>query len=319
MPKSFNRKDINALPDKSPTLYNCHICSTPLTIRYPQICDSTKNESFSVLACPKCGIGYTAPHPTESKQYYDENYYGNRHGITSQFCSRRSLNFLENKPSKTNKKRLLDIGCGDGSFLLAAKGNGWKVMGTELNPHPARALGLDVKYSLEQVNEIETFDCITMWHSLEHMADIKSTLRLIKALLAPKGDLIITVPNNDSLQAKVFGPKWFHLDVPRHVYHFNPGSLCFALENEGFRTCRPRYVEIEYNLIGWSQSALNFLSPTRNVFFDVLTRKQIRTSVWTKTTNVIFGFILTAVFSLMLPLEISNGRNGTFLILARKE
>ena len=73
-----------------------------------------------------------------------------------------------------------------------------------------------------------------MWHSLEHMGDIRSILLLIARLLDPQGHLIIAVPDNRSLQATLFGPRWLHLDVPRHLYHFDPGSLHFSLENAGF-------------------------------------------------------------------------------------
>ncbi len=68
------------------------------------------------------------------------------------------------------------VGCGDSSFLLAARRAGWNVMGTEINPYPARAVGLDVRHTLDQIDHTERFDCVTLWHSLEHMRDIKSTL-----------------------------------------------------------------------------------------------------------------------------------------------
>ncbi len=42
----------------------------------------------------------------------------------------------------------------------------------------------------------------------------------IRRLLSANGALIIAVPNAGGLQARIFGPQWFHLDVPRHLYHF---------------------------------------------------------------------------------------------------
>ncbi len=44
-------------------------------------------------------------------------------------------------------------------------------MGTEINPRPVRIFGLDVKHTLNEIDHTECFDCITMWHSLEHMKD----------------------------------------------------------------------------------------------------------------------------------------------------
>ena len=188
-------------------------------------------------------------------------------------CERRRLRFMEYIAGRTNKKRLLDIGCGDGSFLLGAREAGWKVTGTELNARQGRSFGLDVRHTLDHIGPTQRFDFITMWHSLEHIRDIKSTLFSIAGLLAPQGRLIIAVPNSRSLQAKLFGPRWLHLDVPRHLYHFDPGSLRFSLENAGFRICHSLHHEIEYNLSGWSQSAMNYLNPKPNVFLDVVTGK----------------------------------------------
>ena len=302
----------------NPMHRTCNVCNGTLTPHFNEVRDPITNDPFAILACTKCGLGHTDPHPADLNRYYGRHYYGRRHGITSKLCERRRLRFIEYTAGRTNKKRLLDIGCGDGSFLLGAREAGWKVTGTELNPRPARSFGLDVRHTLEHIGPTERFDCITMWHSLEHMRDIKSTLFSIAGLLAPQGRLIIAVPNNGSLQAKLFGPRWLHLDVPRHLYHFDPGSLRFSLEKAGFRICRALHHEIEYNLSGWSQSAMNYLNPKPNVFLDVVTGKGKGHSVWTKTANLILGSILTLAFFAALPVEAWMGESGTFVMVARK-
>jgi SAM-dependent methyltransferase len=303
------------MPDhksEKPIHQTCDVCNSGLTNRFGRARDPLTNESFSILACTKCGLGHTHPHPPDLSPYYGSHYYGGRHSVTARFCIRRRLRFLENAA----QKRLLDVGCGDGSFLIAAKEAGWNVTGSEINPHPARTFNLDIRHNLDQIEDTEQFDRITMWHSLEHMEDIKSTLRLLAKLLAPKGRLIIAVPNNDSLQAKWFGPRWLHLDVPRHLYHFTPGSLRFSLENAGLHVYRSGQHEIEYDLLGWSQSALNYLNPTPNIFFDFLTGKGKDRSVWTKTSNFILGSILTPASIGALLVETLMGRSGTLVMTA---
>ncbi len=294
----------------------CNVCKGALTPRFNEVRDPITNESFAILSCTKCGLGHTNPHLADLSRYYGKHYYGSRHGITSKFCARRRLRFLERTTDKATKKRLLDVGCGDGSFLLAARETGWKVMGTEMNPSPARAFGLDVRHTLDHIEHTERFDCVTLWHSLEHMRDIKSTLLLIARLLDPQGHLIIAVPDNGSLQAKLFGPRWLHLDVPRHLYHFDPGSLHFSLENAGFRVRHSRHQEIEYDLIGWSQSAMNYLNPTPNIFLDLLAGRGKDHSAWAKTSNLILGSILTLASAAALPVEALIGRSGTFVTVA---
>ena len=298
------------------THQSCNVCNGTLIPHFNEVRDPITNESFAILVCTKCGLGHTYPHPADLNRYYGRYYYGGRHGITAKFCTRRRLRFLGLTAGKATKKRLLDVGCGDGSFLVAARESGWKVMGTEMNPSSARAFGLDVRQALDDINDSERFDCVTMWHSLEHMEDIKSTLLLIEKHLAPQGHLIIAVPNNGSLQERLFGPRWLHLDVPRHLYHFDPGSLRFSLEDAGFSVRGSRYHEIEYDLIGWSQSALNYLSPVPNIFLDLLTGQGKDHSVWTKTSNFILGSILTLVFAAALPVETLTGRSGTFAMVA---
>lgn len=296
---------------------SCNVCKGTLTPHSNEVRDPITNESFAILACTKCGLGHTHPHPADLSRYYGSHYYGSRHGITSKFCARRRLHFLERTADKaTKKKRLLDIGCGNGSFLLAARAAGWKVVGTEINPQSARAFGLDVKHTLDHIDHTEHFDCVTMWHSLEHMKDIKSTLLLIARHLAPQGHLIIAVPDIGSLQAKLFGPRWLHLDVPRHLYHFDPDSLRFSLETAGFRICRSSRHEIEYDLIGWSQSAMNYLNHTPNIFLDFLSGKGKHHSVWAGTSNFILGSILTLASGAALFVEALLDRNGTFVMVA---
>ena len=203
-------------------------------------------------------------------------------------------------------------------FLLNARNNGWKVTGTEANPHPAQALGLDVRPSIHHIDHNEKFDCITFWHSLEHMEDIKATLFSIARILDTEGHLIIAVPNSDSLQAKIFGPNWLHLDVPRHLYHFNRFSLNFSLEKAGFHIHNTRGNELEYNLIGWSQSAMNCFNLKANLFFHFLTGKVKNCSVWNKAANLILGSILTLLFSAAVFVETFAEHNGTIVITARK-
>jgi SAM-dependent methyltransferase len=303
----------------NPAYRSCNVCGGILATRFTRVRDSITNEYFVILTCKKCGLGHTHPQPDHLNRYYGRHYYGSRHGITAKFCIGRRLRFIESTTEKTTEKRLLDVGCGDGSFLLAAKKAGWDVTGTEINPHPARAFNLDVRHNLHQIEGTAQFDCITMWHSLEHMKGIKSTLRLLAKLLAPKGHLIMAVPNNDSLQAKLFGPRWLPLDVPRHLYHFNPGSLRFSLENAGLQVFASRHHEIEYNLIGWSQSALNYLNCTPNIFFEFLSGKGKHHSIWARTSNFILGSALTLASTAALLVEALIGRSGTLVVMARKK
>ena len=305
-------------PAVSPAGGQCVVCGDPLASRFPDVLDPLTGERFSIHRCVRCGLGHTVPPPEDPGRYYPPEYYGNRHGITSRYCASRRLRFTEAAVPGGGRKRLLDIGCGDGAFLLAAKGAGWEVLGTERNPRPARAAGLDVEETLDEAGSPESFDCATLWHSFEHMPDLRSTLVSVRDLLKPDGKLIVAVPDSGGLQASVFRSRWFHLDVPRHLYHFDAGSLRHCLASAGFTVMRQWHQEFEYDLLGWSQSALNCIRHRPNVFFDLLTGRRRDPGASFPLMDLLLGTILTALFLPAVAAGTVSGRGGTLVAVARR-
>jgi 2-polyprenyl-3-methyl-5-hydroxy-6-metoxy-1,4-benzoquinol methylase len=138
--------------------------------------------------------------------------------------------------------RLLDFGCGSGSYLREMHRHGWKVTGLDTSSRMVERirneLGLPaVVGTLPHLDlEPSSFDVITMWHALEHVHDAVPILREARQLLAPGGKLVISVPNIDSLAFRWFGRHWFGLELPRHLTHFTPASLAQMLQRCGFAT-----------------------------------------------------------------------------------
>jgi SAM-dependent methyltransferase len=192
-------------------------------------------------------------------------------------------------------------------------------MGTELNPQLAKGAGLDVKENIEQIGTEERFDCITMWHTLEHMRDIPSMLGSVFQRLDPGGRLIVAVPDWGGIQAAIFREQWLHLDVPRHLFHFNLKSLKFALESTGFTIERHWHMEFEYDLLGWSQSALNRITPWQNLFFDTITGKRTNAGLGKRWISLLGGFLLTVAAVPVVLIESLFGRGGTLIVVAMKK
>lgn len=118
--------------------------------------------------------------------------------------------------------RLIDVGCGNGATMAAARQLGWAVQGLEIDRQAverARASGLDVMQSdylaLEAVQD--TYDCLVCSHVIEH---VHAPLRLIRAIygaLKPGGVALISLPNARSIVLEAVGENWRGLEAPRHL------------------------------------------------------------------------------------------------------
>lgn len=134
----------------------------------------------------------------------------------------------------------LDIGCGVANSLAVAAEHGFAAEGIEVNRHAvtlARKLGRHVSFPGE-ATRAPVFDAVTMWETLEHMADPLAALRDAHNRLKPDGLLALSVPNlnspdirwmrGDSLQIHG-GPAW-----PGHINLWTPRTLAFLLRRAGF-------------------------------------------------------------------------------------
>ncbi len=139
------------------------------------------------------------------------------------------------------ERRLLDVGCASGDYLLEMQAHGWRVEGVEFDEAAAaaaRARGL--KVTTGPFPEVAArlsgkFDAVTLRHVIEHLPDPVAALRASRSLLTPRGVLLVGTPLVDGLLARAAGPFWYPLDQPRHYHLFNRANLAGALRVAGFR------------------------------------------------------------------------------------
>src|SRR5262249_23732200 len=138
---------------------------------------------------------------------------------------------------------------------------GFEAVGTELSgfPLPESMPGLSfVHCHAESLPFGESaFDAVSIWHVLEHTTDPAGVIRGIARALKPGGGLSLAVPHFGSTQAGIFGGDWFHLDLPRHQYHFRLRPLQEMLERNALKPIEIRTLSWEQNAYGFIQSALN--------------------------------------------------------------
>ncbi len=135
--------------------------------------------------------------------------------------------------------RLLDVGCGRGDLGTWFLRRGWRVVGVEPSVAAcalARTRGLDARAGTlaEAALAPGSFDAVVFRQSLEHVPDPAADLARAHAALRVGGLLAISVPNFGCWQRRRFGGRWFHLDLPRHRFHFDAAALCGALARAGF-------------------------------------------------------------------------------------
>lgn len=147
--------------------------------------------------------------------------------------------FILQAMNRLPRGRLMDVGCGNGANLEAARQLGWAAQGIELDLRAvatARAQGLDViEGDYRRLAEFKAaFDCIICSHVIEHVHAPLDLLRAIRAALKPGGTALVSLPNADSAVLEVVGENWRGLEAPRHLAIPTARYLRALFEGMGF-------------------------------------------------------------------------------------
>jgi 2-polyprenyl-3-methyl-5-hydroxy-6-metoxy-1,4-benzoquinol methylase len=239
------------------------------------------SEVYGVLVCAACGLGRTAPDPTDAE--LTALYSGDYTDVSARkFASpleRARRLFARSFARRVRRRagvggRLLDVGCGDGKVLIPLARAGFVCTGTEINPRIRETLPAGITVHIGRLEEAGfptgSFRIVLLRHVLEHLREPVATLQEIRRVVEPDGRLVIAVPNLGSWQARATRAAWFHLDLPRHLHHFTPASLTAVLEQTGFVVERISHFSFEQNPYGWLQSGFNMAGGRWREFYDQL-------------------------------------------------
>ncbi|MEM6642791.1 MAG: class I SAM-dependent methyltransferase [Bacteroidota bacterium] len=220
---------------------------------------SISKEDFALSICNKCGLIFTNPRPSPEalpRYYQSDNYISHTSKATNLvnllykfvrfYTTKKKIQLIRKYTSTCS---LLDYGCGTGYFLQFAVRKGYTASGYEPNQDARSIVAGKGLNSFDSLSDIKSkVGIISAWHVLEHVSDLRKTLKKLCKLLEKDGFMFIAVPNINSFDAKHYGTHWAGLDVPRHLYHFTQNSIGTLFEKQKLKlvATEPMYFDSYY-------------------------------------------------------------------------
>lgn len=211
------------------------------------------NPHFTMVKCKDCGLVYMDPRHNKDNliKFYNESYYAGDadysyaderlNSKSNSIIYKKRLSVIESYlKNKNGDKKILDIGCSFGGFLVAAREKGWETYGIEMSKYSANYAVNENKLnvqnaSIENTDLIDNFyNAVNMVEVIEHLTDPLGSLKKIYESLRPNGVLLIQTANANSLKAKISGSRWEYF-LPGHLYCFSRKTLVRMLEKVGFQ------------------------------------------------------------------------------------
>jgi len=202
---------------------------------------------FTVQRCTACGLFFTSPRPSMEdlfKYFYADNYVCYQSGGVATRLRENYLNASRYRHLKRlvpPQGRFLDVGCSYGAFIhYLAGATDWEVYGCEPQPEmveKARRQGLPVETAtlVAAGYPDHFFDVVYMSHVLEHVPDVRDTIREANRILKPGGLFITENPDVEALSRSFFKEAWWGYHLPRHLTHFSQKTMAMALSSVGFQ------------------------------------------------------------------------------------
>ena len=315
---------------------SCPVCLNPVTapalVGTDFLFEST-SKTFTLYSCEACRCLFLHPMPDsrEIERFYPADYWWNarRSGglkklesVYRKLALRDHIAFIS-KAAGNRSVDVLDVGCGSGTLLGLLKHRGFRVTGLDFSAEAAAIAkaenGVDVAVgSLEEAHfPAESFDVVTLFHVMEHVTNPRLVLAEVSRVLKPNGVAILQVPNIESWQFKIFGARWYGLDIPRHVIDYSRNSMLKLLADSGFIVNRIRHFNLRDNGPALVSSVFPSLDPvSRSVRHRKRNNDESRPVEWFR--HLTYLLLVTCAYPVVL-LESAFGCGATIMIEAKKK
>jgi SAM-dependent methyltransferase len=235
---------------------------------------------FHYAQCARCGSLWLLDPPADFAPYYPRKYYsfanldgGPKRQIKRYLRAKRDAAYFGqggllgrflaqhfedgallsvSRLSVARNARILDVGCGSGGLLQRMTAFGFTCLwGVDPFLPPETSNGNGVKITRARLEDAtdRKYDLVMFHHSLEHVADPKSTLRTVARLLAPQGKCLVRLPVLAQAWEQ-YGTNWVQLSPPRHMWIPTEKAMMLLADSTGLKVEQVEYDSTPFQFWG---------------------------------------------------------------------
>lgn len=177
---------------------------------------------------------------------------------------KRDIKFISKILSKAfTDIHVLDVGCSNGASVSIAKELGLNAEGVEPTREAVangkkRGLNIHLGFLHDVAFADNTFDAISLYEVIEHVADPVPLLKECHRILHPGGVLVIGTGNTDSWTRRIRKDKWDFFDMRQHGGHisfFSTNSVKYLASRTDFILVKTRTSSVKF----YEKSETSFL------------------------------------------------------------
>lgn len=256
----------------------CPLCKNIKLFSPIDVIDSESRGYFvnkAYLECGNCGLIFRSKLVYDTSNMYKSEYQDYQDLNRLLIVIRKIIyNFRVRKISRliNKKSQILEIGCGVGDFLLALKSRGFNSLeGIEISRFATTiAVGRGLKVRAGDFLNLfiarNKYDLVVMQHVIEHFSNPDKVRLKLRRVLKLNGMAVITTPNIDSWQRKIFGKYWYGWQYPYHMVVYSPKHLEDMFERHGFEICGTEFSMLPNDIAGSIYNFLFFKYPSVRKF-----------------------------------------------------
>ncbi|MGZ4168472.1 MAG: class I SAM-dependent methyltransferase [Solirubrobacteraceae bacterium] len=289
----------------------CALCGAPATAAFVATDRNRRlsDERFTYYRCASCGTLSLVPVPADLGRYYTAEYYAIPDGraalVAASGAERYKLDLIR---PLVPTGRLVEVGPAVGGFAAVMQDAGYETSAIEMDAECCRFLQTVVGIPTHQTDDPATalaaegqYDVVAMWHVIEHLPNPREVLSAAAAALRPGGVIALGAPNPESLQFRIFGRRWAHVDAPRHLFLMPLPELARVGRELGLEVALATTRDegtLHWNAFGWRETLAGFVRGR-----------------WLRGGMRLIGSVVDRVIA---PVERRRGRGSTYTLILRR-